>query len=551
MFTFKKLFNKITESSDSTYSIEKIDETKTLIKFNSNTKNWDFYYNHDLFDERGVLQNNSLIKNSFDNEFEIYQWIKKDGDYVFKGDIICIIRYLPYTNIHGYYRVAILPPIESPENGFLKILKQEDDQIIKGSNICQIESGEKPEESYLPNESISYYYFNKYEIPVNIREQRTLIGQFGILVKHYEQDKIHLLDWLVDDRTFVQEGDSIAIVGAIYDEKPIFKFTLKAKVSGFIYQILPSFYSYPIYQDTLLSCFFKTSTDLYDFIYFNQPNIIDDDFSNKKVIKWDIIGGHTLPFDSSDQTYNIGAVIVNSVNDKFNLMFSLENHNSKDYIVFKYFNKQYKLSPNDEIQFMYDDGLIDKFQIIENPTKISSPWNGLYETKIPITQNELKNIKEKNFSKWKIQFVNSTEFILGGNSNERVNGELLQIIIKDFANHYSNLVSTEVTDHKPLYERNQNDLSYQTSELCHVYLMHDTTNNYYKIGISIKPEYREKTLQGDKPTIELICSKEYPDRGIAKSIENALHSNFSVKRIRGEWFELNQSEVQKIIETLK
>ena len=81
--------------------------------------------------------------------------------------------------------------------------------------------------------------------------------------------------------------------------------------------------------------------------------------------------------------------------------------------------------------------------------------------------------------------------------------------------------------------------------------MHDTTNNYYKIGISIKPEYREKTLQGDKPTIELICSKEYPDRGIAKSIENALHSNFSVKRIRGEWFELNQSEVQKIIETLK
>ena len=54
--------------------------------------------------------------------------------------------------------------------------------------------------------------------------------------------------------------------------------------------------------------------------------------------------------------------------------------------------------------------LIDKFQIIENPTKISSPWNGLYETKIQITQNELKNIKEKKFSKWKIQFVNPKNF---------------------------------------------------------------------------------------------------------------------------------------------
>ena len=60
MFTFKNLFNKITENVESTYSIEKIDETNTLIKFNSNTKNWDYYYNHDLFDERGVLQNKGI-----------------------------------------------------------------------------------------------------------------------------------------------------------------------------------------------------------------------------------------------------------------------------------------------------------------------------------------------------------------------------------------------------------------------------------------------------------------------------------------------------------
>lgn len=550
MFNFKKIFNKITDSKDNTYSIEKIDETKTLIKFNSNTKNWDFYYNHDLFDERGVLQNNSLIKNSFDNEFEIYQWIKKDGDYVLKGDIICIIRYLPYTNIHGYNRVGILPTIESPENGILKILIREDEQIIKGSNICQIESAEKPEESYLPNESISDYYFNKYEIPLNIREQRNLIGQFGIIVEHYEQDKIHLLDWLVEDKAFVQEGDSIAMVGAIYDDKPIFKFTLKAKVSGFIYQILPSFYSEPLYQDSLICCFYKTYEDLESYIYFNQPNIIYDDFTNNKIIKWNIIGGHVLPFGSSDSAYNIGAVIVNSINDDSHLMFSLENYDSKDYIVFKYFNNEYKLSPKDLVSFMYEDGLIDTFEIVESPVKNSGSWNGFYETKVPITQNEIKNLSERNFLKWKLEFFNGSEFIIGVNYNERYNDVLMQKIIKDFTKEYVELVKLEIVEHKPLIEKAENNFK-PSIEACHVYLMHDTTNDYYKIGISIKPEYREKTLQSDKPTIELICSKEYPDRGIAKSIENALHNNYSSKHIRGEWFELTDFDVLNIIKTLK
>lgn len=32
------------------------------------------------------------------------------------------------------------------------------------------------------------------------------------------------------------------------------------------------------------------------------------------------------------------------------------------------------------------------------------------------------------------------------------------------------------------------------NEYCYVYLMNDTTNNYYKIGISKNPTYREKTL---------------------------------------------------------
>jgi hypothetical protein len=81
--------------------------------------------------------------------------------------------------------------------------------------------------------------------------------------------------------------------------------------------------------------------------------------------------------------------------------------------------------------------------------------------------------------------------------------------------------------------------------------MIDTTNNFHKIGISNFPEYREKTLQSDKPTIELICSKKFPSRKIAESIEKALHTTFAEKRIRGEWFELNENEIDQIKETLK
>jgi predicted GIY-YIG superfamily endonuclease len=87
-------------------------------------------------------------------------------------------------------------------------------------------------------------------------------------------------------------------------------------------------------------------------------------------------------------------------------------------------------------------------------------------------------------------------------------------------------------------------------EECYVYLMHDTTNNYYKIGISNNPNYRERTLQSEKPTIELIASKKFPSRLIVLSIEKALHESFKTKNIRGEWFNLNQSDVEDIIKTL-
>ena len=85
---------------------------------------------------------------------------------------------------------------------------------------------------------------------------------------------------------------------------------------------------------------------------------------------------------------------------------------------------------------------------------------------------------------------------------------------------------------------------------CFVYLMKDETNGYHKIGISNKPEYRERTLQSEKPTIALLCAKEFPTRIIAEAIESALHKAFEDKRLRGEWFALDEKDVLDIIRTL-
>lgn len=87
-------------------------------------------------------------------------------------------------------------------------------------------------------------------------------------------------------------------------------------------------------------------------------------------------------------------------------------------------------------------------------------------------------------------------------------------------------------------------------DYCYVYLMHDKRNGYHKIGMSNKPEVREKTLQSEVPAIEMVCSKKYPSRKIAKAIEAALHNVYAEQRVRGEWFNLSLLDIQMLKETL-
>lgn len=77
-----------------------------------------------------------------------------------------------------------------------------------------------------------------------------------------------------------------------------------------------------------------------------------------------------------------------------------------------------------------------------------------------------------------------------------------------------------------------------------VYLMKNMRNGYTKIGYTKnKPEHRERTLQSEEPEISLMASYS----GTFED-ESAIHTAFSEKRVRGEWFDLDNNDLSEIEE---
>jgi len=97
------------------------------------------------------------------------------------------------------------------------------------------------------------------------------------------------------------------------------------------------------------------------------------------------------------------------------------------------------------------------------------------------------------------------------------------------------------------YERIFNNIHLYRPEMAgdFIYLMLDKQNSSIKIGKSIKPLYREKTLQSQLPKIEAIAIWQAPP-----VVEKQLHKQFANKRVRGEWFSLNLDDLYLIKEQM-
>jgi hypothetical protein len=78
-------------------------------------------------------------------------------------------------------------------------------------------------------------------------------------------------------------------------------------------------------------------------------------------------------------------------------------------------------------------------------------------------------------------------------------------------------------------------------KVTYLYMMRDERNGLTKIGRSVRPSERERTLQSEVPSVSLIWSVES-----LVHEEKELHRLYKDSRVRGEWFDLNESDVDYI-----
>lgn len=76
----------------------------------------------------------------------------------------------------------------------------------------------------------------------------------------------------------------------------------------------------------------------------------------------------------------------------------------------------------------------------------------------------------------------------------------------------------------------------------YVYLMKCNNTGLHKIGRSINPSSRERTILSQSSSITIVFIS--PITSI--TTEKILHKRFSRKRIRGEWFDLNTEDISII-----
>ena len=79
------------------------------------------------------------------------------------------------------------------------------------------------------------------------------------------------------------------------------------------------------------------------------------------------------------------------------------------------------------------------------------------------------------------------------------------------------------------------------AEITYVYQIFNKQNKFIKIGKSIQPLHRERTLQAQAPDIVMIAMWKAP--GVE---ETNLHREYKDKRERGEWYALNFSDLREI-----
>lgn len=316
------------------------------------------------------------------------------------------------------------------------------------------------------------------------------------------------------------------------------------------------------YQEEMhLSELFTIYKDVKTLIYWKYLLGFDevkevDNFEGTLSLSWSKVAGRELP-PNEGEVWTEGYKGFEMVADSGRYMIvSLQVKSNIPYIVFSFNSKITRLSNGDFIDLLfediYGDSTVLTFPITRNYTNDS--FANVYDVSYfcGLSQSDIDCMRENNCVSWRVRFGKQPLMsIVGLNESSWCPKEFAGEVFKAYANQYIELIEELCDEHRVEFTSpNNSSANIMVDNTCYVYLMHDTSNGYYKIGISNQPEYRERTLQSEKPTIEKICAKAYPNRTIAGAIESALHKAYESKRLRGEWFSLDANDITAIIATL-
>ena len=277
----------------------------------------------------------------------------------------------------------------------------------------------------------------------------------------------------------------------------------------------------------------------------NKIKITKDLFTKSKKIDWEFVAGRVpqkYSFEFED------AIVTGANDDNFSkLIFSPVNKDGNNYLKFRFQKKIFNPKKGDSVAFLFENNRIEIFVIDASPIEIMdhSNWGRILEVYIPISLDQLETFANIKFITWKFKSGNKELLFKDGIAGDNFRPK--ETLQKEICQLFKEFIQVLLSE--GLYTENNNIKS--TEKSCSVYLMKDLVNGSYKIGISNSPKYRERTLQSEKPEIELVHSKQFHKRNIAEIFEKVLHEFFKNKRIRGEWFQLTDEDISDLKTILK
>lgn len=319
--------------------------------------------------------------------------------------------------------------------------------------------------------------------------------------------------------SYINKGDEILQISFETTYPYSDFFSLRAPISGYIHYNPKADFLYCTKTSgkAKVCDIYDSFEDLANECFPTEAKLSNDDFTGEEVLSWNKVAGRfSMGFSVDRGCVNLSLIAINKV---------------------PYLGV---IPASDKLLLLFENQ-----QILEYNLNAYERWQG-HIALIPLTNEEILLFSESPLCKVRIiSGETPSTFEITG-----IQKPLFKLYVKKYLAQLAKLDIDWRSIKKPTIEETTIDDISPKEEACYVYLMWDTTNGFHKIGISNNPRYRERTLQSEKPTIELLKAKQYPTRLIAEAIEAALHKAYADKRLRGEWFNLSPSDIEHILETL-